>query len=80
MLFVLNMIVKGWVTFIRPIAVSFGAAFAALNLDGDLISELGSILKYDPKVDHPNKRPSSVRDCDETMGIKAEEGEKLKSE
>ena len=33
-------VVRGWVAVLQPIAVSIGAAIAALNLDADLISNL----------------------------------------
>ena len=36
----LSVIVKGWATVMQPIALSIGAAFAALNFDVDLISNL----------------------------------------
>ena len=36
----LSVIVKGWATVMQPIALSIGAAFAALNFDVDLISDL----------------------------------------
>ena len=36
----LSVIVRGWATLIKPIALSVGAAFAALNLDVDFISDL----------------------------------------
>ena len=39
-LFLLSIAVKGWVTFIQPIGLALGAAFAALNLDVELISDL----------------------------------------
>ena len=49
-LFTLNVIVNGWVTFLQPIVVSLGAAFAALNLDYDLFTDAMSVLKIaDPK-------------------------------
>ena len=37
---ILNMVVQGWVTILKPITLSLGAAFAALNLDLDLVPEL----------------------------------------
>ena len=40
MLFALNMVVKGWATFLQPIAVSIGAALTALNLDFGLITDI----------------------------------------
>ena len=42
-LFGLFIIVKGWVTFLQPIALTFGAALTALNLDLDLISDIQPI-------------------------------------
>ena len=36
----LCVVVRGWVAFLQPITLSIGAAFAALNLDADLISDL----------------------------------------
>ena len=36
----LSVIVRGWATLLQPIALSIGAAFAALNLDVDLIFDL----------------------------------------
>ena len=37
------MVVKGWVTFLQPIALSLGAALTAFNLDLDLITEVQPI-------------------------------------
>ena len=49
-LFTLNVIVNGWVTFLQPIAVSLGTAFAALNLDYELFTDAMSVFKIaDPK-------------------------------
>ena len=36
-------IVKGWVALIQPIVLSFGAVFAAINLDVELISNIKPI-------------------------------------
>ena len=37
------MVVKGWVTFLQPIAISLGAALTAFNLDLDIIPEIQPI-------------------------------------
>ena len=41
--FTLYVAVKGWVTILQPIALSIGAAFAALNLDVDLLPDIKPI-------------------------------------
>ena len=38
-LLLLCVAVKGWVALLQPIGLALGAAFAALNLDTDLISD-----------------------------------------
>ena len=42
-LFTLCVFVKGWVAILQPIALSIGAAFAALNLDVELLPNLQPI-------------------------------------
>ena len=39
-LFLLSIAVKGWIALLQPFGLALGAAFAALNLDVDLISDL----------------------------------------
>ena len=38
--FALSVAVKGWVQILQPIVMSFGAAFAALNLDVDVLPDM----------------------------------------
>ena len=40
LLFLLCVAVKAWVALLSPIALALGAAFTALNLDTELISDL----------------------------------------
>ena len=42
-LFSLFVTVKGWVAILKPVALSIGAAFAALNLDVDLMPDMQPI-------------------------------------
>ena len=44
MLFAFSIVVKGWATFLKPIALSLGAVFTAFNLDlEELISDIKPI-------------------------------------
>ena len=55
MLFALNMVVKGWATFLQPIAVTIGAAFTALNLDVGLITDIQSNIWFSREKKKENK-------------------------
>ena len=50
-LLVLIMVVNGWAAFLQPIAtpiaLSLGAAFAALNSDGDLLRDVKNLFSRD---------------------------------
>ena len=50
-LFGLIIIVRGWVTFLQPIALTFGAMLTALNLDLDLISDIQPIKWKNSKTE-----------------------------
>ena len=39
-IFTLFVVIKGWVTILQPIALSVGAAFAALNLDTNILTDI----------------------------------------
>ena len=43
LVFTLCEVVKGWIAMLQPIALSIGAAFAALNSDVNLISDIQPI-------------------------------------
>ena len=43
----ISVAVRGWAAILHPIALSIGAAFAALNLDSDLLPEI-SMRNWNP--------------------------------
>ena len=50
-IFTLCLVVKGWVAILQPIVLSLGAAFAALNIDVDLIPDIQSIAPLNKEKD-----------------------------
>ena len=39
-LFIFSVVVKGWVQILQPVVLSIGTAFAALNIDLDLLPDM----------------------------------------
>ena len=50
-LFTLSVMVRGWVAFLQPIALSIGAAFTALNFDFEPILDMHSIKWLNEKTE-----------------------------